>query len=351
MIKLLSQFPRYYRLAKLFRFFIHHKYIYLSILRDLYEKNFKDLDWIKPRNAVLKLDSRCNAKCKFCYASKDSSLSEKSLSFEQWRTVIDQVKEIGCYTAVLSGGEPLINPYLVDIVKYVVKKRMLPFTTTNGIAFSVELIKELESAGLCAISFSVHGPEEHHDAVVGVKGAFKKQIENAAFTAKHTSIICRVSHVLTKESIQNEWYKEIWDIMRPLGVRTISLLPVCINSEDDTALLDKREQSILDEYAKNDFVSMDLKNYSKLLCPAAKEDLFINNFGEVQPCPFIPISFGNILKEPIREIFIRMQNHPMFEKDYSVCMPARDIPFINKYIKPVFKSNEIPLNIKKIDSD
>lgn len=345
---LIRQIPRYYRLLRLFRFFVYHPYIYISILEDVLGKFLIRRSWTRPRNIVLKLDSKCNAHCAFCYAERDRKSRVKRADLKTWCSVIDQARELGCYTVTLSGGEPTINPDLPLLVRYATKKGMLAFTTSNGIATTPELIDALAEAGLAALSFSCHGPEEFHDKVVGVPGAFKKLLRSAAYAAKKPSIVCRVSHVLTRQSIREGYYKYVWELMKPLNIRTISILPICINSEDDTCLLNHEEQRVLDEFTKNDFVSTDLKNYSVPLCPAAREDLFVNEFGEVQPCPFIPISFGNLFEEPMQNIFIRMQRDTMFAKQSNICMPARDREFIARYLKPAFAHGNLPVRWDKL---
>lgn len=349
--RLYSEFLRYFRAARIFRFFHHHLYIYPTIFRDLLEKKFHLSSYHKPRNIVLKLHSACNAKCSFCYAQNDYRSSQNMLDMNAWKNVIDLAKELGCYSVTLSGGEPLIYKGLVDLVKYIRKKRMIPFTTTNGISADPDLLRQLDKAGLCALNFSVHGPPEHHDSVMGVPGAFEKLIEAGRFCAANTRIICIVNHVFTKLSARNEWYQWVWDTMKPLGFKALNLLPVCIGSEDTSELLEAQDLELFDRLAGESHVIMDTKNYAKPVCPAAQEDLFVNNFGEVQPCPFIPISFGNVQKEKLKDIFLRMQNHEMFGQVRRVCMPARDKTFIDRYIKPAFACGVLPAPIEKVNSE
>ncbi|MFH1537902.1 MAG: radical SAM/SPASM domain-containing protein [bacterium] len=348
---MISELKRFYNSAKIFRFFIYHLYIYKSIFRDLLEKYFFKPPFIKPRNIVLKLSTRCNAHCKFCYAQNENKLGNPELTLEEWKEVIDQSRELGCYTVTLSGGEPMIYPHLVELVRYVRKKRMIPFTTTNGLAASRELLKELDSAGLCALNFSIHGPREYHDALVGVPGAFDRNIENGEFCARHTRIVAVVNHVLTNESVRNGWYEELRKMAKAKGFRAFNILPVCVSSPDKSDLLGPQELDVLDRLAKDPEVLMDTKNYSTPHCPAAREDLLVNNYGDVQPCPFIPISFGNVHTSSIKDLFLRIQNHPMFEKQRTVCMPARDHQFIDDYITPAFKNDRLPAPIEDIWSE
>jgi MoaA/NifB/PqqE/SkfB family radical SAM enzyme len=348
---MLDQMARYYNSARIFRFFSHHTYIYKSIVRDLLEKRLSLSPHTKPRNIVLKLHSKCNAKCEFCYAQNETKVAEKPLTLDDWKEVIDQARALGCYTATFSGGEPLIYPHLVDLIEYVKSRGMVSFTSTNGVAVTEKLLKRLERAGLCALNWSLHGPRQYHDDVVGIDGAFDKILEYGEYCARRTSIICIVNHVVTHESMENQWYSYVWNLMKPKGFRALNLLPICISTVDKSSLLTQEELDVYDELAKRNYVLMDTKNYSVPLCPAAREDLLVNDFGDVQPCPFIPISFGNIRKSALKDAFVRMQNHAMFAVQRNVCMPARDHDFIDRYILPAFRKQEFPADISTIRED
>jgi MoaA/NifB/PqqE/SkfB family radical SAM enzyme len=345
---MLSDLIRYYRAARTFRFFYRHPYIYWPIGRDLIRKAAGNSTFERPRNIVLKLTSQCNARCRFCYAQKDSKSLAEEMRYEEWTALILAAKKLGCYTVTLSGGEPLLYPRLLDLVRFIRKAGMLVFTTTNGLAADPATLLELEKAGLCALNFSVHGPRDQHDFIVGKSGAFDRILANGEFCARKTSIVCLVNHVLTKASLKNSWYEHVWEVMRLRGFRALNLLPVCASSVDTSDLLDPEELQTLDDLASRPDVMMDTKNYATPACPAARDDLFISDSGEVQPCPFIPISFGNVRDGDLQEIFVKMQNHSMFASRSPVCMPARDAAFIDRFILPAFRSGILPVGIDRL---
>ena len=251
----------------------------------------------------------------------------------------------------LSGGEPLIYPHLVELVRFVRQSRMIPFTTTNGLAASEKLLAELDRAGLCALNFSIHGLRAQHDAIVGVPGAFDNIVRMGEYCARRMRIVPVVNHVFTRESARQGWYAELWAMLQPRGFRALNLLPVCASGSDTAELLSDQELVVYDELAAKPYVLMDTKNYVRPLCPAAHDDLLVNNYGEVQPCPFIPVTFGNVRDTDLKELFLAMQRHPMFAEARSVCMPARDHEFIQKYIIPAFEHEQLPAPIEDIHSD
>jgi len=346
-----KEFKRYYAALKIFRFFCGHLYVYSCIFKDLFRKKTGlERQYHHPRNIVLKLHDLCNARCTFCYARKeDAAENSGSVTIDEWKDIIDQAASIGCYTVTFSGGEPLIYPGIYELIAYSRKKKMLSFMSTNGIALTSESAKRLEQSGLCALNFSILGPGAYHDNATGIKGSYESIVKNSTVAIQSTKIICIVNHVLTNESAQKHWPDLIWKDMKSLGFRALSILPLCLSGSSDAGLLDENSIRYLDELARRDYVLMDTKNYSQVMCPAAREDLLVNNFGDVQPCPFIPISFGNVRNNSLKSIFMRMQKHPMFRPRRNVCMPARDRQFIAEYLMPVFRKGNLPVCINELE--
>lgn len=338
---------RYYQAGKIFRFFYRYPEVYYYVGRSFYNVWF--LEKHQPRNLVIKLSEVCNARCYFCYAQHEKSIKQKEkLTLADFKQLILAAKKLGCYTVTLSGGEPLLYPHLLELIKFIRKNHLVPFTTTNGLSASFDRLKELSDNGLCALNWSIHGLGEIHNQVVGIPNAFDMVLANAKQAVK-LPMINIVNHVLTKESYREHYLDGIIKLFMGLGFRAINLLPICMNGNKDI-LLNKEELKYLDKMAAKSFVLMDTKNYVKPICPAAREDIFVNNYGEVQPCPFIPISFGNVKQESLANIFKKIQEHEMFKEESSVCMPARDYKFIKKYLENIFINKDLPCPIEKINN-
>lgn len=338
---------RYLYAAYIFRLFYRHPMAYFYVARSFLDNIFTR-DHRRPRNLVLKLSEKCNACCVFCYAQHERPLSkEHELSLEEFKNIIIQAKKMGCYTITLTGGEPLLYPHIEELIRFIYKNHMIPFTSTNGIAASPEFLKRLAKAGLCALNWSVHGPSEVHNRIVGVPGAYEKLIMNAKEAVK-LPIVNIVNHVLTSESFHNSYLPQIIESFRGMGFRAVNLLPICMNGKEDE-LLHEEALKYLDNMAQKPYVLMDTKNYIRPICPAAREDVLVNNYGEVQACPFIPITFGNIRRESLEGIFRRIESHLIFKKDSPICMAARDHEFIRKYLVPIFVNRELPCPVEKID--
>ena len=64
-------------------------------------------------SAMLELTYRCNLDCWFCY--NDLSLQGRPMERDDWLRVVDELAALGTLNLVLTGGEPLANPWFWDI--------------------------------------------------------------------------------------------------------------------------------------------------------------------------------------------------------------------------------------------
>ena len=76
-------------------------------------------------------------------------------------------------------------------------------------------------------------------------------------------------------------------------------------------------------------------------CFAGRRWVHVASDGEVMPCAYTPLSFGNICEEPLVAIWKRMGNHNAYKKDMSYCM-MRNPVFRKKYIHTIPRGGKIP---------
>jgi sulfatase maturation enzyme AslB (radical SAM superfamily) len=62
----------------------------------------------QPLSALLELTYACNWRCVFCYNPRHHD--RRRLDGDEWRAVIDDLRELGTLNVTLTGGEPLTHP-------------------------------------------------------------------------------------------------------------------------------------------------------------------------------------------------------------------------------------------------
>lgn len=116
--------------------------------------NIKNINPIKINNLKINLHiiDACNYSCKHCFAKFGST---SILGFEKWKSIIDNCIENSNVSEFnIAGGEPMLHPQLMDIVKYIVSKGKRCSLITNGILMNESWIKE-NAKYFCMIGFSV----------------------------------------------------------------------------------------------------------------------------------------------------------------------------------------------------
>jgi hypothetical protein len=113
------------------------------------------LPWNLPDNAIswLEVTQACNLHCEGCYR-ENSPKGHKSLDaikhdlaiFRKYRKT-DGVS--------IAGGDPLVHPEIVEIVRLVAQEGLKPILNTNGLALTNELLRDLKKAGVAGFTFHV----------------------------------------------------------------------------------------------------------------------------------------------------------------------------------------------------
>lgn len=101
----------------------------------------------------LEVTDKCNIYCRGCYRLNQTGHK----TFEQIKEEIDYLsKWRNCDNISIAGGEPLIHPNILEIIRYIRDHGMKPLILTNGVALwnNRPLLVELKKAG--ALGFTFH---------------------------------------------------------------------------------------------------------------------------------------------------------------------------------------------------
>jgi hypothetical protein len=118
--------------------------------RDLYR-----LPWSAADNAIAWYEptSACNLACEGCYR-ENVPASHKPL--ELIRRELDAFRRLRTADCMnIAGGDPLMHPRIVEIVREVKARGWKPIVVTNGILLTPDLLRELKRAGAFGFTFHV----------------------------------------------------------------------------------------------------------------------------------------------------------------------------------------------------
>ena len=147
----------------------------------------------EPISAHLYVTDRCNLDCFYC-TEFDNSVPHPE--FEDLKKWIAKIKDLGCVRIGLQGGEPLMHPDIVEIVRFCKSLDLKTSIATNGFKITKELIARLEDARLDSIHVSV-------DRMTPIRSTRKslKSVMRKFELLKESNLKYSMSGVLFEESI------------------------------------------------------------------------------------------------------------------------------------------------------
>ncbi|MGD9610009.1 MAG: radical SAM protein [Desulfovibrionaceae bacterium] len=140
--------------------------------RPLTPESYYRLPWNLADNSITWLEptTKCNLYCEGCYRENDP-FGHKPLDVVI--RDLETVKKLRRTDGIsIAGGEPLIYPDLIPLVRYVVSQGWKPIINSNGQALTPELVRELAAAGV--VGFTMH--VDSHQRRPGWKGASEKDL-------------------------------------------------------------------------------------------------------------------------------------------------------------------------------
>lgn len=103
----------------------------------------------------LEVTSLCNLKCEYCHNSEYSNRKD-DMTTEEILQLIRSIKQrYPINKILLTGGEPLINKDICDIIKQITDLGIKADLVTNATLLNEEMIRKLETAGLKRIRLSI----------------------------------------------------------------------------------------------------------------------------------------------------------------------------------------------------
>lgn len=187
-----------------------------------------------PFHGSIVVTYKCNLRCPMCFLWKgpgkyDQQHDKRELSTEEMLKVIDDFAAIGTAGIGFTGGEPLLRPDMLDLIKYTKKKGMVTHMSSNGyIVAAKEIAKKVVESGLDAIGFSVDGAlAETHDAIRG-KGSHErvlKAIENIVTLRKELKSSIKVVVVCVVSNYNVDQIIDLVLLLKQKGVDHVSFMP------------------------------------------------------------------------------------------------------------------------------
>lgn len=281
-----------------------------------------------PRIISWNLTIRCPLACSHCYVNAGNDEEAGVLSTQEALMVIDQIRKTGTPVVVLSGGEPLMRDDLCTIARYGTEKGLRMVIGTSGYFLDRPGVKKIKEAGIRAAAISLDSADPAvHDSFRGKNGAWERAIA-AIKNCTEEGIDVQIN--MTAMRPLSGDIESVVALGKSLGVHDYQVFfPVPTGRAGDAGpenslkyenlirqvLLEYRDDGInIRPTCAPQFrrIAADLgieKPGWGRGCIAGTRYCRIYANGDVTPCPYLPVSAGNIREIPFERIW---NNSPIF---------------------------------------
>ncbi len=278
-----------------------------------------------PFSAVYAVTYKCQCRCVHCSVA-DYGVPAGELDTVEAMELIDSVAGWGAVKITFFGGEPLVREDLCDLVAYAVRKGLRTSVDTNGLLLDRGMASRLKAAGVGNVNVSLDSADPSvHDSLRMRKGCFAAAAD-AIKNCVALDIPCLVSTYASKRALGDGDMVNLIALARSFGASGVKMLFPILSGKwrkNESERLNAEEEKRLFALMDPSFVYLEdalqmVKSRGKGCSAMERNLVYISPTGDVQPCPAIPISFGNIRRRPLAEIAASMTAHPFFAK-YGKC--------------------------------
>lgn len=307
---------------------------------------FAEIDFNQtPFIAFWEMTKACALACRHCRAVAQPKRNPMELTTEEGLRLLGDIADMGTPLMVLTGGDPLMRPDLLEFIKYSNDRGMRVSLAPSATRLvSAEIIGKAKDAGLARASISVDGSTaEIHDAFRRTPGSFDRTM-NAIRAVSEAGVSLQINTSVSRYNLADlrnmvefviECKAVMWDVF--------FIVPTGRGQREDMITPQQHEDVFNWLYDITRQVPFDIKTTAaehyrrvsrqRILAEATELKTkgptgtasghqhgdsiqratkgvndgngccFISHTGEVYPSGFLPLVAGNVRQQSIMEIY------------------------------------------------
>ena len=302
----------------------------------------------------------CNLKCTHCYLPAgfvdinefpSGYYRDSELSQSQCFRVIDEIAEINPnILLILTGGEPLLRPDILKISDYAARTGFLVVMGTNGVLLNDETVQRMSDHGVAGAGVSLDAVDPvNHDKFRGMEGAWEGTV-NGVEALKRANLDFLVQTSVTRWNYDE--VPQIVDFAYELGAKVFNLYFLVRTGRGKTVMditppqYERMLSTLFELQAKyrgkmlvaakcaphykrviyeQQSDSPFLQAYPSGTCPCGIYYCRITPEGDLTPCPYMPVSVGNLKTESFAalwnqsKVFHELRDRKLLEGKCGAC--------------------------------
>lgn len=290
------------------------------------EAEFEFQDWALSHgylwSALWELTFRCNEACVHCF-NPGASHSEgqrahrktDELSFEEAVVLLDEMKNLGVFRLLLTGGEVALRKDFFELLDECKARGFSVTIFTNGTLFNDADLDRLASCYPHRVELSLYSPKpEQHDKITRLPGSFEKtRITASKLQAKGITVAIKMAVMADTIQSTTEFRElcESWDIEPQVDY---SMSPGVDGARDPLLKLLPEPLELIrtamtpggplfvgepGKPKKSDWS----ERKDAPVCGAGRTTMSISPEGHIYPCNSLPIHVGSTRSEGLEKVW------------------------------------------------
>jgi hypothetical protein len=185
-------------------------------------RDFYRLPWNYADNGISWLEptTKCNLRCEGCYRDLENPIHKTLDELRAELGVFKRLRKSDCMS--IAGGDPLLYPQVVELVRMVKRMGWKPIINTNGLALTEPLLKDLKKAGVFGFTFHIDTSQNRPRA----KGFTETELNAvrlryAEMLAEAGGLACSFNATVTERTLPEvpnlvRWAREHADIVQTM---------------------------------------------------------------------------------------------------------------------------------------
>ncbi len=273
----------------------------------------------RPVSVVFSISKACAYRCPHCYQGLDDP---KETPLPRMLEIVRELRDFGVSAWAVEGGEPLLRFERLEALLRETKGLEV-WVNSTGFSATPEKIVRLKELGVTGVMSSIHSVDpESHDAFTGVPGSFGTALRFLR-GCRAAGMLTGFNTVLKDEQILSGGIDSVMALAESEQCSYIQLIhpKACGLWKNETFDSSRHAEAVKTACAAQLRYNSAKKRLSPVLmaqvfeespemlgCTAGGIDRFyVGCSGEVQPCEFVNLSFGNLNNESFPVIYERMR--------------------------------------------
>jgi len=291
--------------------------------------------------ALISITSACPYHCPHCYQRYDQG---KDLEMGILVRTVQELQEMGIAFFNFEGGEPFLVYDRLKQLCEALDERSEIWINSTGYGITLERLQELKELKVTSIMFSLHTPEpEKLNQFMGDDQAWER-MSQAVDLCHQVGIAVSFNACLPKEDFYNGNFEQIMEVAKAWGGVLIQLIkPKAAGGWLEKGVSEfaaedlQRLKDLVERYNHHpkyrDYPAISAQaieeSPEQFGCTSGGTDRFyINAKGDLQPCEFLNLSFGNLSTDDFKKIYQQMRETFMVPGECWLC---------EKYASEIFK--------------